>query len=160
MLILGVDETLQFIDGSDKLPVMQFLRALDEVIAFAAPAVAAGGDTILEMTDPRTQTRLRNRIRTEILEKSGLHAESPFVLNPPPIYQMLAFDAHAIGDFGAIRECAGEEIDFYDAQTFAIALSQDAVLALLDNRENRDKTKLLSTCGLTLDVRWIPNRWE
>jgi hypothetical protein len=62
MLVLGVTETIQLIDGASALPTMQALKGIDQVVALGAPALAGALDAILGMEAGPDQKKLRNRV--------------------------------------------------------------------------------------------------
>ena len=153
MLLLGVTETLQLVDGAKALPTVRGLENIDEVVALGAPALAAAIDSIID-SKPKERTRLSNRL--EGILKATEEDSRLGLFSPVPIYKLLPFSRESIVAFGHIREAAPiDRIDFYDAQTLAIARSEDATALLIKSDENHEMLRLLESVGIDIRVRWI-----
>jgi len=158
VLVLGVAETIEFVDGSSELAVMRFVSGIDEVVAFAAPAFAGAADSVIAAPDKIERRRLTNRVET-LLGKCATTSPVGFGRQmPETIYQMLPFSEHAIDEFVRIREAMPDKMDIYDAQTFAIIMAEDAEVILLDSERSREVVESMHAAGLIMKVRWIaPN---
>lgn len=151
MIVPGPIETMQIVDRSDQLPVMQHLKTLEDVIAFAAPALAAVADAYA--VAPESQRfALSNRL-DEILHDCA-DSEAPGLDDMPPRFQMLPFSLNAVRSFAKIRRALGEN-DLFSAQTYAVAHGEDVPLLLLRTVEAIQDMERLAEAGIDIRVEWI-----
>ncbi|WP_316290830.1 hypothetical protein [Aestuariicoccus sp. MJ-SS9] len=155
MLVLGVTETIQLIDGASALPTMQALKGIDQVVALGAPALAGALDAILGMEAGPDQKKLRNRV--EGILKGAEEDDASGLGVTPPVYRLLPFTGESIEAFGHIREAAPiEQLDIYDAENMAIVRAHDATAMLLKTEENQAMVSLLEGAGIDIRILWIP----
>ncbi|MGY6634659.1 MAG: hypothetical protein ACXIU8_13085 [Alkalilacustris sp.] len=151
MLVLGPTETLQLVDGSDQLPVMRHLASLGDVVALAAPALAAVCDACAL---DGNQDSLMLRERLEAVLRSCMDDEAAGLRRRSPRYLLLPLSARSIAPFFSVRWILGDE-DLYLAQTYAVAYGEDVPLLLLDRAETRRHIERLQGEGLEFRVQWI-----
>lgn len=151
MLIPGPLETFQIVDRSSDLPVMRHLAAVDDVIAFAAPALAAVADAYAGEPEA-DRFRLNNRL--DELLRDCADSTAPGLGDAAPYYLMLPFSRGAVHSFAKIRQVIGEG-DLFWAQTYAIAHGEDVPLLLLKTKAAQDDMNALSSAGIDLGVSWI-----
>ena len=151
MIIPGPQETLQLVDRSGDLPVMQHLATLDEVIAFAAPALAAVADAYA--VAPETERfGLMNRLE-EILRDCS-DSLTPGLGSAAPRFRVLPLSLNAVMSFSKIRQVLGEE-DLFTSQTYAVAHGEDIPLLLMDSEQAKTDIKRLHDAGIEISVNWI-----
>jgi hypothetical protein len=154
MILLGVTETIQLIDGSSDLPTMRALKETTQVVAIGAPAIAGALDAILAMDNEAEKKKLRNRLDgilrgAEEDNGSGLEAA-------PPVYRLIPFSGDCINAFGSIREATpADQLDIFDAQNISIVRTEDATLLLVKTDENLQTVNLLVAAGIELRIQWI-----
>lgn len=151
MLIPGPLETFQIVDRSSDLPVMRHLATVEDVIAFAAPALAAVADAYAGEPEA-DRFRLNNRL--DELLRDCADSTAPGLGDAAPYYLMLPFSRSAVHSFAKIRQVLGEG-DLFSAQTYAIAHSEDVPLLLLQTEAAQDHMNALSGAGIDLGVSWI-----
>lgn len=151
MLIPGPFETFQIVDRSADLPVMRHLATVDDVIAFAAPALAAVADAYASQPEA-DRFRLNNRL--EELLRDCADSTAPGLGDAAPYYLMLPFSRSAVHSFAKIRQVLGEG-DLFSAQTYAIAHGEDVPLLLMKTVAAQNDMNALSTAGIDLGVFWI-----
>lgn len=151
MLIPGPLETFQIVDRSTDLPVMRHLASVQDVIAFAAPAVAAVADAYAGEPEA-DRFRLNNRL--DELLRDCADSTAPGLGDAAPYYLMLPFSRSAVQSFAKIRQVLGEG-DLFSAQTYAIAHGEDIPLLLLKTETSQEHMDALSRAGIDLGVSWI-----
>ena len=151
MLIPGPIETFQIVDRSVDLPVMQHLAVTEDVIAFAAPALAAVGDAYAGEAEAE-RFRLNSRLDELLRDCAGITA--PGLGNAAPYYSMLPFSQGAVHSFAKIRQVLGED-DIFSTQTYAIAHSEDAPLLLIRTAVAQARIETLHNVGIDIHASWI-----
>ncbi len=151
MLVPGPIETFQIVDRADTLPVMRHLATLDDVIALAAPAMAAVADAYASAPEA-DRFGLINRL-DEVLRDCA-DSEAPGLGAAAPYYLMLPFTRSAVQSFAKIRRILGEG-DLFSAQTYAVAHGEDVPLLLLKTEAAQEDMDKLAASGIDIGVEWI-----
>lgn len=153
MVILGITETIQLVDGSGDLPTMQALKKITQVVALGAPAIAGALDAILGMEDGPEKKKLRNRL--DGILKGTEEDVSPGLGVTPPAYKLIPFSGDCIDPFGHIREATPiDQVDIFDAQNISIVRAEDATLLLVKTSQNLRTVRLLEESGIEIRIQW------
>ena len=149
MLLPGVAETIQFIDGDPDLPALRAARRFRLPVAFGVPALAFAAVQIAGMNGDQ-KAPLAGRL-AEILENAITGDNTPY--GDRPGFPLFSFRASEINIFIKLHAIIGDTYSISEMQMIAIAMQLPEVrLLLASNDRNRQMARLVT---LPKDIAWI-----
>lgn len=162
MLILGVIETFEFVDGTTTLPVLRALAGIDEVVAIAAPALAEMARTVVRearagQIDGAECRRMLARLESILPFTEPPKMQKAAAVASRAYHRLLTLERSQLETFARlVAATQADPLDPPDAETFAIAIAYDAKMLLLDNAWNREQVAKAERAGLILRTQWLP----
>lgn len=149
MLLPGVAETIQFIDGSPDLPAAQAARRFNEPIGFGVPALTYAAVKIARL--PAGEGAPLARRMAAILANGLTDDAAPH--GDRPGFPLFSFRAEEIHIFVKLNDLIGDSFSPFEMQILSIAVTTPGLrLMLAANDRNR---RLQDLPLLPSPIAWI-----
>ena len=149
MLLPGVAETIQIIDGNRDLPAAQAARRFKEPLGFGVPALAFAAVEIARLPDAEGAPlagRLARILENAVTDDSAPHGDRPG-------YPLFSFRANEINIFVKLTNLIGDSFSPFELQMLSIAAMTPGVrLMLASNARNK---RLEDLALLPSPIAWI-----
>lgn len=154
MIILGPEETLKLIDGSDKHTTVRALKGVSDRVSIAAPALAFAADAISGARDGERQ-RLENELQGLI--DRGREEPRPGLFAGVPAVPILPFgrdEARAFPRIVAALKGGKHPMGTLLIQTITIAQLREASVLLERTEMSEDMGATLAAAGIHFSPYW------
>jgi len=152
LILLGVRETLEWLDGDPNLTLPRALVGQVDRVALAAPALAeAAGHA--ETARGASGVRMRRRVH-EVVDQCRVR-DSMYAASSRPRRTVLPFDEKSLEAFCALAAIPNIRATLVERQVLSIAMVEAMPLMLIDTPEQRALMCQLDAIGFKVSVEWI-----